>query len=68
MLVFLLWYNVILNREDLFPEEPVRSRAAVLAQNFSKDDRAGFFKHWTLPGVLPDIDAITRLLASRIAH
>src|SRR5258708_34698476 len=32
MLVFLLWYNVILNREDLFPEEPVRSRAAVLAQ------------------------------------
>jgi hypothetical protein len=62
MLVFLLWYNVILNRDDLFPNEPGRSYANAFAESFPKN-RAGFFNELTRPGVLPDIDWFNERLA-----
>jgi hypothetical protein len=65
MIVFRVWCNTILNGDDLFPEEPVRSLAAAFAQKFSKNDRAGFFEELMRPGILPDIALLNRLLYER---
>ncbi len=65
MFVFLLWYNVILNRDDFFTHEPGRSDANTFVERFPKD-RAGFFKELTQPGVLPDIDWLNERSALRL--
>ena len=62
MVIFLFWYNVILNRDDLFPEEPLRSRANAFAERFPKD-RAGFFNELMRPGILPNVDSFNERLA-----
>jgi hypothetical protein len=62
MAVFLIWYNTILNRDDLYPEEPLRSKVAAFAQKFSKNDRAGFFEELIRPGILPEIAVLNKLL------
>lgn len=65
MFIFRLWYNVVLNRDDFFTDEPLRSDASIFVKSLP-NDRPGFFNGLTRPGALPDIAWINSRSAARL--